>query len=267
MNGIPALTAGDARTFEMLEWRTAAALEEHTMRTPDGRAALCAAPIAPGAADAWVRWAWVQDGAPLRLWQELLEAQSARLRALHVHALWCADLRGSWLLHALRERGFRRVEEVVTYEAPAEFGAAADCRGDVEFGDVGDRDFAALDGLDRRAFAAPWRYPEAVLRAAQAQLQIFLAARVDGRAVGYVAAAVHDEDAHVVRLAVEPSFGRRGIGSALLRLALLRARASGARRVTLNTLKSLPAGRLYERLGFRVMRRAAIDVLQREVPS
>jgi len=192
MNDISVLTAGDTRTFEMLEWRAPAALEEHTLYASDGRAALCAAPIEPGAADAWLRWAWVKNGAPLRLWQELLEAQSTRLRALHVHALWCADLRGSWLLHALRERGFRRVDEVVTYEAPAEFGAAADCRGDVEFADVAERDFAALDALDRRAFAAPWRYPESVLRSACEQLPIFLAARVDGRAVGYAAAAIHD---------------------------------------------------------------------------
>jgi ribosomal protein S18 acetylase RimI-like enzyme len=265
MTGIPVLAAGDARTFEMLEWRSADALAEHVMHAHDDRASLCVAPLALGAADAWVRWAWVQDGAPLRLLHEILDAQALRLRTLHVRAMWCVDMRGSWLLHALRERGFRRVDEVVTYEASTA-AASAGSIADMEIVDVAESDLFMLSEVDARAFAAPWRYPQPVLRAARAQVQIFAAARVVDRLVGYVLAVVHGEDAHVVRLAVDPSHGRRGFGTALLVGAMQRVHAMGARRVTLNTLQSLPAGHLYRRLGFRPLPRVGIDVLRREVP-
>jgi ribosomal protein S18 acetylase RimI-like enzyme len=58
-------------------------------------------------------------------------------------------------------------------------------------------------------------------------------------------------DAELRMLAVDPGARRRGVGEALVRATLARARAAGRGRVVLSTLPTMTAAhRLYERLGF-----------------
>ena len=88
-----------------------------------------------------------------------------------------------------------------------------------------------------------------------------LVAEVDGRIVGCVTfvdgltalSEVDDPDAASVRmLGVAAEARNRGVGEALMRECIDRARRSGRRRVRLHTLPSMTsAQRLYERLGFR----------------
>jgi predicted N-acetyltransferase YhbS len=87
-----------------------------------------------------------------------------------------------------------------------------------------------------------------------------LVAEMDGRVVGTVTfvpgpgdyAEGDDPDAAWVRmLAVDPASSRQGIGEALARACIERARTVGQRRVLLNTGDpQVVAKRLYERLGF-----------------
>jgi ribosomal protein S18 acetylase RimI-like enzyme len=59
-------------------------------------------------------------------------------------------------------------------------------------------------------------------------------------------------EAELRMLAVEPAARRRGVGAALVKDVLDRARAGGARRVLLSTLPTMvDAHRLYRRFGFR----------------
>jgi ribosomal protein S18 acetylase RimI-like enzyme len=88
-----------------------------------------------------------------------------------------------------------------------------------------------------------------------------LVAELDGRVVGCVTfvdgpgalSEVDDPDAATVRmLGVAAEARNRGVGEALMRECIDRARRSGRRRVRLNTRTSMAsAQRLYERLGFR----------------
>jgi ribosomal protein S18 acetylase RimI-like enzyme len=88
-----------------------------------------------------------------------------------------------------------------------------------------------------------------------------LVAEVDGRIVGCATfvdgltalSEVDDPDAASVRmLGVAADARNRGVGEALMRECIDRARRSGRRRVRLHTLPSMTsAQRLYERLGFR----------------
>ncbi|KIF70211.1 acetyltransferase [Streptomyces sp. AcH 505] len=87
----------------------------------------------------------------------------------------------------------------------------------------------------------------------------FLVAEVDGRLVGYVAVAPATAlaaNAHVRQirgLVVDGRERGRGVGRALVRAAAGRARAQGARRLTLRVLgHNAPARRLYEAAGFVV---------------
>ncbi len=84
-----------------------------------------------------------------------------------------------------------------------------------------------------------------------------LVGEIDGAVVGYVRlkpSTPLPENAHVVGvfgLAVAPAARRRGVASALLAAAERRARAAGARKLSLRVLgTNQPAIRLYDRLGF-----------------
>jgi GNAT superfamily N-acetyltransferase len=251
-----------ARAFDFAEWCTAEQLAPHVSHAAAQRASLCVAPLDDGAVDAWLRSAVVENGAPVRLLHELIAQQRSRLHALGVRSIWAVDVRGSWLVHALREHGFRKVDEIVTYEIDDAVEIAAlsasdrNCVAPTCAQHV--RELAAIDAL---AFAPPWRYPEFVMQHAAKAAAVCAVWRETDRPVGYVLAHAQGEVAHVVRLAVDPQHGRRGIGSALLRHAIRQLRADGHARVTLNTIASLPAGRLYRRMGFRPLH-VGIDVLR-----
>ena len=55
----------------------------------------------------------------------------------------------------------------------------------------------------------------------------------------------------IAQLFVETGFQRQGIGTEVMNRMLIEARAEG-RAITLGVVKSNPARRLYERLGFRI---------------
>ena len=91
------------------------------------------------------------------------------------------------------------------------------------------------------------------------QPQDYLVAELDGAVVGYVRLVPPTplpSNAHIRQiqgLAVDRAARRHGVGRALVRAAVDRARAVGARRVTLRVLgHNAPARRLYESVGFAV---------------
>lgn len=103
----------------------------------------------------------------------------------------------------------------------------------------------------------PDAYPERFLeKTAPEQL---LVAETDHRVVGFCKvgpASQLSTNSHVLTVAglgVDPGHRGRGAGRALVTAAVARARATGARRLTLRVLSTnAPARRLYESLGFRV---------------
>lgn len=128
-------------------------------------------------------------------------------------------------------------------------------------------DDAALLGVDRAAWSPLWSpgLPPAPDQEAtffgerNGGPEGFLVAELDGAVVGYVALhrvsslASHAHVRIIDGLVVAPSAQGRGVGEALVRAALDRAREQGAAKVTLRVLATNPsARRLYERCGFVV---------------
>ena len=76
-----------------------------------------------------------------------------------------------------------------------------------------------------------------------------------GRALcGYIAARINADELHVNNIGVWPESRRRGIGGALLAAALESGARRGAFEAVLEVRASnLPAQRMYERFGFRVV--------------
>jgi len=71
---------------------------------------------------------------------------------------------------------------------------------------------------------------------------------------GYIAARINADELHVNNIGVWPESRRRGVGGALLGAALEAAARRGAVEAVLEVRASnLPAQRMYERFGFRVV--------------
>lgn len=81
-----------------------------------------------------------------------------------------------------------------------------------------------------------------------------------GALVGFLAAVVEDDALHVLELAVLREAQGRGIGGALMAVAVEKARALGLAALTLTTFRDLAWNEVfYSRLGFRTLTEAGLD--------
>ena len=79
-----------------------------------------------------------------------------------------------------------------------------------------------------------------------------LVASFHGRTVGFAIMSYRDEEAHLLLFAVDPRFGRRGIGSALLRWLEQSALVAGIGQVYLESRVTNAAARAFYKLhGYR----------------
>ena len=111
-------------------------------------------------------------------------------------------------------------------------------------------DLPQVIAIERRVFPTPWSLAMFVLEVSK-QTGICLAAVSDGRLVGYLICSRYETVWHVMNVAVDSDFQRRGLASAML--AELYDRVGDERaRFTLEVRRSNSGAiRLYEREGFR----------------
>ena len=111
---------------------------------------------------------------------------------------------------------------------------------------------AQVLALEKVCFSNPWTYEGYRFELEDNKLAQYLVALKDDRVVAYGGMWLILGEAHVTNLAVHPDYRRRGLGEVLMRCLLARARAAGARRMTLEVRKSNHAAqKLYEKLGFK----------------
>lgn len=116
-------------------------------------------------------------------------------------------------------------------------------------------DAPALDALDRRNFS--FEHSPVPPRDRPFETDGVLVHELDGTITGYTKIGrlwdipAVDHVREIKALAVDAAYRRRGIAHALLDAAITRARAEGARKVTLRVLgHNHPARALYRRCGF-----------------
>jgi ribosomal-protein-alanine N-acetyltransferase len=111
-------------------------------------------------------------------------------------------------------------------------------------------DLPQVIAIERRVFPTPWSLAMFVLELSK-QSGICLAAVWDGRLVGYLICSRYDTVWHVMNVAVDTAFQRRGLASALLADLYERVDDEHAR-FTLEVRRSNGVAiHLYEREGFR----------------
>jgi [ribosomal protein S18]-alanine N-acetyltransferase len=111
-------------------------------------------------------------------------------------------------------------------------------------------DLPQVVAIERRCFPTPWSLAMFVLELSKPS-GICLAARLEGKLVGYLVCSRYDTVWHVMNVSVDPSERRRGIASALLE-ALWRRVNDPQGRYTLEVRPSnAGAIALYGRHGFK----------------
>jgi len=159
-----------------------------------------------------------------------------------------------WLTVPLeREWGFRLHTAVVGYEK-VDWHIPARGNQKVSIRPVRREDIPALVEVDAAAFHPIWQNgPRAFARFQQTE-PVFIVAEMQGQVVGYLFGRVNldTQHAHLIRVAVHPTWQGRGIGVRLLAEGLDALREAGAEFVTLNTQQdNQRSQRLYRWFGFR----------------
>jgi ribosomal-protein-alanine N-acetyltransferase len=117
------------------------------------------------------------------------------------------------------------------------------------------RDLAAVITIERACFKSHAWPPEWLTAYAADFPDLFMVASIEGRIVGYSAAALARGWAELVSVAVLPAFRGRGVASALLSATIGKLRRRGTTGLSLMVrVDNRRAQRLYTRFGFARVR-------------
>jgi ribosomal protein S18 acetylase RimI-like enzyme len=115
-----------------------------------------------------------------------------------------------------------------------------------------DEDISRVYEIDGNAFESIWRNSIGQLKIAFSEACIATVAELNNELIGYQISTRNPQAGHLARLAVDPIFHSRGVGSALLGDVLDRFQRQGIVQVTVNTQSENQASiELYQRFGFQ----------------
>ena len=114
-----------------------------------------------------------------------------------------------------------------------------------------------------------WRWtPPRIRKCIDDKETMVLVASVDGVVEGFAIMRFHDDDAHLLLLAVQPKARKSGIGRALVDWLEKSCRTAGIRRVRLEVRVSNEAARrFYEALGYRLVSQVGAYYDKREAAT
>ena len=122
----------------------------------------------------------------------------------------------------------------------------------VEVRNLGLRDLAAIEAIEKRAYRTPWSRSMFAGELAKPSSHCLGAFDDSDRLVGYLIISRYVDAWHIMNIATDPEHRRRGIATALLERLFESTAADAQRGYTLEVrVSNDDAIRLYERLGFR----------------
>lgn len=105
--------------------------------------------------------------------------------------------------------------------------------------------------IEQASFPTPWSRLAFLSELLENERAVYLAARQEGRIIGYVGMWRILDEGHITNLAVHPDARRQGVGRRLLQTLCDLAQARGLHRLTLEVrVSNAPAQHLYESFGF-----------------
>jgi len=107
--------------------------------------------------------------------------------------------------------------------------------------------------IEKASMPSPWSkelFEEELKREAAR----YFVGEIDGQVVGYMGYWEAPEEAHIINLAIGPSFRKKGLGFQMMEYCLRFAYNKGARLATLEVRESNEAAqKLYEKMNFRTV--------------
>ena len=104
--------------------------------------------------------------------------------------------------------------------------------------------------VETKCFTVPW-HEESFIQELNNNVALYLVAKVEEKAVGYVGVWKILNEGHITNIAVHPNYRNKGIGRALVSELLLLCTKDGIETFTLEVRKSnLIAQKLYKDFGF-----------------
>ncbi len=112
-------------------------------------------------------------------------------------------------------------------------------------------DLIQVVAMENRSFVDPWSPDALEQELASDSLRLPLVAEAGGKIVGYLMAWKIVDQLHILNIAADPDYRRRGVGTALLRAASVSAEEMGLGAITLEVRESNNEARaFYRRHGF-----------------
>ena len=207
-------------------------------------------PDLPGVA--WVRAFAAAEGYDVwEIWEVLWTEGVSRLLKInvdHVAALALED----WFEQLVLKAGFERTNSVIFYEFRLDSGAIVNSSTPRPFRSIRSSDAEAILDLDRLAFEPIWQLSGDALTVAIIQASSTSLIEDQGEVLGYQITTSSPFGAHIARLAVRPSQQRKGLGTSLVKDAIIGVQEIGLGELSVNTQENNTSSRrFYEKLGFR----------------
>ncbi len=195
---------------------------------------------------------WTESHSYVKMIRTLLEFLEPLLVARGVRYLHYSgsDVEQDWLRDTLLPLGFSPYRFLYAYDK-SDYDVPTQGNQQVTVRPVKTRDIPALLTIERGCFEELWRYDAISFRDIAETHPYFVVAELHGKVVGYQFNALDGELGYLVRIAVHPAVGGRGIGARLMSEAIRFFKDVQVLRIMLNTQEdNTYAHRLYEWFGF-----------------
>ena len=108
--------------------------------------------------------------------------------------------------------------------------------------------------IEYASFSSPWSrilFMEELKRQGRS---CSLVARHNGKVIGYIITWMAIDEAHIINIAVDPIYRRRGVAKALISKTFDYARSAKTKKATLEVrVSNVSAQKLYEKFGFKIV--------------
>jgi ribosomal-protein-alanine N-acetyltransferase len=113
------------------------------------------------------------------------------------------------------------------------------------------QDTYLLAQLEEKAFTVPWR-EESLIAEIQKQNSYYIVCEKEGKILGYAGMWILLDEGEIARIAVQPSFREKGIGTLLTEHLLYYAQSQNVQNVFLEVRESnIAARKIYQKAGFK----------------
>jgi len=208
---------------------------------------------------AWIRCLAVERSITDVAARNLISAGAERMKSAGTLRLYWLVLE-DWSDGFLSDAGFVRTGSVVGFQWQGVEAGMPAADPAIVIRDAVPSDLEAIRDIDGRSFSPQWQLKVENLRQMMARSILLQVALLSGVVVGYLCSLAGSDagDAHIARLAVDPSSRGKRVGWQLLATAMGELVGMGRGRITLNTQEgNMSSRRLYEKLGFTPFGRTA----------